>query len=141
MNLEVDVCELGKILKEIEKNYELNILVKSNLSGGWMTITGKASIEKHPYESESGCSSKKDNIIHIRIKEDKEDGVLIKITGAKDKKFNVDISSGKYKEISKVGLNIDMIETNENETKLRIDENIIFTIKTNAEKINELINQ
>ena len=122
MNLEVDVCELGKILKEIEKNYELNILVKSNLSGGWMTITGKASIEKHPYESESGCSSKKDNIIHIRIKEDKEDGVLIKITGAKDKKFNVDISSGKYKEISKVGLNIDMI-------------------KTNAEKINELINQ
>ena len=34
MNLEVDVCELGKILKEIEKNYELNILVKSNLSGG-----------------------------------------------------------------------------------------------------------
>lgn len=34
-----------------------------------------------------------------------------------------------------------MIKTNENETKLRIDENIIFTIKTNAEKINELINQ
>ena len=27
MNLEVDVCELGKILKEIEKNYELNIIV------------------------------------------------------------------------------------------------------------------
>lgn len=104
-----------------------------------MTITGNASIEKYP--DESGCSGKKDNIIHIRIKEDKEDGALIKITGAKDKKFNVDISSGKYKEISKTGLNLDMIKTNENETKLRIDQNIIFTIKTSVEKINELINK
>ena len=34
-----------------------------------------------------------------------------------------------------------MIKTNENETKLRIDENIIFTIKTSVEKIKELINQ
>lgn len=141
MNLEVDICGLGKILKKIDENYELNILVKSNLSGGWMTITGKASIEKHPYEIESVCSSKKDNIIHIRIREDKEDGVLIKITGARDKKFNIDISAGKYKEISKTGLNLDMIKTNENETKLRIDENIIFTIKTSVEKIKELINQ
>lgn len=141
MNLEVDIYELGKILKKIEENYELNILVKSNLSGGWMTITGKAFIEKHPYEIGSECSSKKDNIIHIRIKDDKEDGVLIKITGARDKKFNIDISAGKYKEISKTGLNLDMIKTNENETKLRIDENIIFTIKTSVEKIKELINQ
>ena len=47
----------------------------------------------------------------------------------------------KYKEISKTGLNLDMIKTNENETKLRIDENIIFTIKTSVEKIKELINQ
>ena len=33
MNLEVDICGLGKILKKIDENYELNILVKSNLSG------------------------------------------------------------------------------------------------------------
>lgn len=141
MNLELDVCELGRVLKTIEEKYDLDILVKANLSGGWMTMTGKATIEKYPDESAKGCSSKKDNIIHIRIKENEESGILIKITGASDKKFLVDISSTRYKEISKMGLNLDVIKINKNESKFRIDENIIITIKASVEEIKQLINK
>lgn len=140
MNLELDVCELGRVLKAIEEKYDLNILVKAKLSGGWITMTGKATIEKYPDESAVGCSGKKDNIIHIRIKENEENGALIKVTGAKDKKFYVDISSTRYKEISKAGLNLDVIKINENESKLRIDENIIITIKASVDEINQIIN-
>ena len=141
MNLELDVCELGRVLKAIEEKYDLDILVKAKLSGGWITMTGKATIEKYPDENAGACSGKKDNIIHIRIKENEESGILIKITGASDKKFLVDISSTRYKEISKMGLNLDVIKINKNESKFRIDENIIITIKASVEEIKQLINK
>jgi len=140
MKLELTVCELGKILKEIEEKYKLDILVKSTLSGGWMTITGEAIILKAPSYKKVGCCGNGDNIIDIKIKnENNEEGTVIKITGAKNKKFNVDISSTRYKEVFSDKLTINKIKVNENESKLRIDEDIIFTIKASVDEITEII--
>ena len=140
MKLELTVCELGKVLKKIEEKYKLDILVKSTLSGGWMTITGEAIILKIPSDIKVVASGKSDNIIDIKIKnEDNQDGIVIKITGAKNKKFNVDISSTRYKEVLSNKLTINQIKVNENESKLRIDENIIFTIKASVDEIVRII--
>lgn len=139
MKLELTVYKLGKVLKKLAENYELPVLIKSNLSGGWMTITGKASILKIPNDTSTGCGGK-DNIIHIGIKSENDlEGTVIKITGAKDKKFNLDISSSRYREISPNNLTINQIKINENESKLKIDENIIFTIDAPAQEIEKVI--
>ena len=58
MKLELTVCELGEVLKKIEEKYKLDILVKSTLSGGWMTITGEATILKVPSDKKVGCCGK-----------------------------------------------------------------------------------
>jgi|GEM_PF-788917 len=140
MKLELDIYELGEILRKIEEKYKLNILVKATLSGGWMTITGETSILKIPTNSKEGCCKKSDNIIDIKIlSEDNQDGIIIKLTGAKNKKFNVDISSTRYKDILSNKLKPNEIKINENESKLRIDEDIIFTIKTSVDEIGEII--
>jgi hypothetical protein len=140
MKLELTVCELGKVLKEIEEKYKLDILVKSTLSGGWMTITGEAIVLKAPSDKKVSCCGNGDNIIDIKIKnENNEEGTVIKITGAKNKKFNVDISSTRYKEVFSDKLTINQMKVNENESKLRIDEDIIFTIKASVDEIAEII--
>lgn len=136
MKLELTIDELGKSLKKLEEKYKLDMLVKLTLSGGWMTIKGEATILKIPNDLEINCSGNSDNIIDIKIKsEDNEEGGIIKITGAKNKKFNVDISSTRYKELRPNNLTINQIKVNENESKLRIDEDIIFTIKASVDKI------
>jgi len=140
MKLELTVCELGKVLKKLEEKYKLDILVKSTLSGGWMTITGEAIILKAPVDKKVGCCGNGDNIIDIKIKnENNQEGTVIKITGAKNKKFNVDISSTRYKEVSSDKLTINQIKVNEDESKLRIDEDIIFTIKESVDEIAKII--
>ena len=140
MKLELTVCELGKILKKIEEKYKLDILVKSTLSGGWMTITGEAIILKAPSNVKVGCGGKSDNIIDIKIKtEDSQEGIIVKLTGAKNKTFNVDISSTRYKELLSNNLTINQVKINENESKLRIDEDIIFTINAPANEIVKII--
>ncbi|OOM76667.1 hypothetical protein CLPUN_26070 [Clostridium puniceum] len=140
MKLELDIYELGEILRKIEEKYKLNILVKSTLSGGWMTITGEAAIIKVPANAKTGCCKKSDNIIDIKIlSENNQDGIIIKFTGAKNKKFNVDISSTRYKEVLSNKLEQNEIKINENESKLRIDKDIIFTIKTSMDEIAEII--
>jgi len=140
MKLELDIYELGEILRKIEEQYKLNILVKAALSGGWMTITGEASILKIAVDIKTGCCKKSDNIIDVKIlSEDNQDGIIIKLTGAKNKKFNIDISSTRYKDILSNKLKPNEIKINENESKLRIDEDIIFTIKTSVDEIAEII--
>lgn len=140
MVLELTICELGEALKKIEEKHKMNVLIKSNLSGGWMTITGEACMEKIPNPNKVSCSGKEDNIIHIRVKnENNEDGSIIKITGAKNKKFNIDISSSRYRELSPNNLTINQIKVNEKESKLRIDENIIFTINAPVDEIASII--
>lgn len=139
MKLELTVYELGKVLKKIEEKYKLPVLIKSNLSGGWLTITGEANILQIPSDAKTGFCGK-DNIIHMEVKGEKDsDGNVIKITGAKDKRFNIDISSSRYKELSPNNLTINQVKINENESKLRIDEDIIFTIKAPVGDIEKLI--
>lgn len=139
MKLELTIEELGQVLKKLEENYKLYILVKSQLSGGWMTITGETEIIKIPNVISTGCSGKGNNIISMRIKDDSNEGSIVKLTGVKNKAFNVDISPTRYKEISKFGLNLDTIKISENECKLKIDENMIFTIKENVDNIINMI--
>jgi hypothetical protein len=64
MKLELTVFQLGKILKDIEKEYNLNLLIKQNLSGGWLTIIGEATINDYPTEEKIGNN----NIISVNIK-------------------------------------------------------------------------
>lgn len=139
MRFELSINELGEKLKKIGDNNDLSILIKSELSGGWMTLTGDAKIVKIPDNNASGCRSKKDNIIHIQINDNAEQETLVKLTGASNKKFNVDISAGRYRELSNNNLTINQIKVNENETKIRIDENIIFIVKNNVDNILQLV--
>ena len=139
MKFELTIEELGMALDKIGKEHKLNILVKSTLSGGWMTMTGEATILNIPRNIEGGCASKGNNIIDIKINGENQAAVVIKITGAKGKKFNVDISSTRYRELAANNLTINQVKINENECKLRIDEDIIFTIATSAKEIMQLI--
>lgn len=137
MKLELTINELGDILGKISKENNLNILIKSVLSGGWMSITGTAQIIKIPEKNINSC--KKDNIIHIKINEDMKNETLLKLTGANNKRFNVEISEGRYRELSPNKLTINTVKINDNETKIKIDENIIFTVKNNINKILDII--
>ena len=140
MKLKLTVWELGEALNKIEEKYKLDILIKSILSGGWMTIIGEAMILKVPSDISIGCGGKSDNIIDIKIKiENQQDGIIVKLTGAKNKKFIIDISSTRYKEVFSNNLTINQIKVNENESKLRIDEDIIFTIKASVNEIAKII--
>ncbi|HBJ1649110.1 hypothetical protein [Clostridium botulinum] len=139
MKLELTIFELGQALKKIEKNHELDLLIKSTLNGGWMTLRGMANIQKVPGLT-LGCSSKGNNIIDIKIKDNNGQGSTLKLTGAKEKKFNVEISSTRYMELSSRNkANANEIKINKNECKLRIDENMIFTIKASIDEIKEII--
>ncbi|EKQ58177.1 MULTISPECIES: hypothetical protein [unclassified Clostridium] len=140
MKLELTVYELGKALKKLEEKYKLDVLIRLTLSGGWMTVTGEANILKFPNEVKEGCSGKGNNIIDIFVKnENDSEGITVKITGAKNKKFNIDISSTRYKELNTNNLTINQIKINENQSKLRIDEDIIFTIDAPADDILKFI--
>ncbi|MBU3104181.1 UDP-N-acetylglucosamine pyrophosphorylase [Clostridium gasigenes] len=132
MKYELTLYELGKLLKNIREEYKVNLLSKITLSGGWMTITGSVDIEEIP---KTEIISKGNNIISIKVKTNEEEGSILKITGAKDKKFNIDIAQAKFKVISATGININRIQTNNEECKLRIDEDMIFTINTNEDNI------
>ena len=68
------------------------------------------------------------------------EGSSLKITGAKGKTFNIDVSPTKYREFGNSGLSLNKVKVNNNETKLRIDEDMIFTIKnTSVEEVENLI--
>lgn len=136
MKHELTLYELGKLLKNISEEYKVSLLSKITLSGGWMTMTGEASIEEIPT---SEVVMKGNNVISIRVKNNGEEGAVLKITGAKDKKFNIDIEATKFKVISTTGLNIDKLQSSKEECKLRIDEDMIFTINTNAEELIKIL--
>ncbi|MCR4944892.1 MAG: UDP-N-acetylglucosamine pyrophosphorylase [Clostridium sp.] len=140
MNFELDIFELSNLLSKIQKNYKLNIMVKSVQSGGWLTINGEAVILKSAVKGGEGCGSKFNNILHIKILDHAAyDGAVIKLTGAKDKKFKVSLNPAKAMQISKDGSRQMIIK--ENESTLKVDDNIVFSIDESAEKIKTYIEE
>lgn len=126
MKYELTIYKLGKLLKEVSSIYEVDILTKINLSGGWFTLKGSLEVLDIP---EDKTTLKGNNIITLKIKGASNEGFEVKITGAKNKLFNIDIDNTKYKELGGIGLSLDKLKTKQDECKLRIDEDIIFTIK------------
>lgn len=139
MKYELTIIELGKVLKSIEDQYKLNILIKSSLSGGWMTIIGEAEVVSAPKDVANGCAAKFNNIITLRVKDAENEGALIKLTGSKDKKFNVVVDSAKYKEISNGGLSLNAVKTDDKNCTLKIDEDMVFSIKAPKEEVEKLL--
>ena len=135
MKYELTTFELGILLKKIRENNNISILSKINLSGGWLTITGSVEILEIPKNNTIMAGN---NFINIKVSNNNE-GTIIKLIGAKDSKFSIDISPTKFKEIKPSSLSLDMIKENSNECKLRIDEDVIFTINSSAESIAQLI--
>jgi hypothetical protein len=126
MKYELTIYKLGKLLKEVSTLYEVDILTKINLSGGWFTLKGKLEVLDVP---EDRTTIKGNNIITLKVKGPSNEGFEVKITGAKNKLFNIDIDNTKYKELGGHGLALNKLKTKKDECKLRIDEDIIFTIK------------
>lgn len=138
MKYELTIYELGEALKKLEENYKLNVLIKKDLSGGWMTITGEATIDSLAV-LEGGCNGKNVNILNLIVSTEDNNGAVVKFTGSKTKKFSVDIASTRYKEISAGSLSLNQIKIDDTECKLRIDQDIIFTLKAPASEISEII--
>lgn len=126
MKKELDIYNLGKFLNIVTNRYETNILAKVKLSGGAMTITGKVKVVEKPKNIKT---LKGNNIITLSINNNKEEESLLKITGISNKTFSVDLSKTKYKIIGGSTLLLNKTRENDSECKIRIDEDIIFTIK------------
>ena len=131
MKHELKIYELGKLLERVTEAYNTSLLAKINLSGGWMTLQGQVEVKSIPTDK---VVLKGNNIITLNIRDNECEGSLIKITGAKDSKFNIDIAPTKYKEFGATGLNLNKVKINENECKLRIGEDMIFTIRNASVK-------
>lgn len=138
MKFELSIYELSKVLKELEKTYNLNMLIKQTLSGGWITISGTAIVESEAIQG-AGCHGKDINILEIKITTNNDEGSIVKITGSKNKKFIVDIAATRYMELSPSILTMNKIKVNENECKLRIDEDVIFTINSSVDNVVNII--
>lgn len=123
---ELDIYNLGQFLNKLMENYETNILIKIKLSGGAMTINGKVKVIAKPTDIKT---LKGNNIITLAINNNKEDESLIKITGISNKSFNVELSKTKYKIIGGSSLLLNKTRESDSECKIRIDEDIILTIK------------
>lgn len=137
MKYDLNIYELGQLLTKITEEYSVDVLTKLKLSGGWMTMTGEVQVVGAPKDK---VVLKGNNIITLKIKDAGFEGSLLKITGAKDGLFNIDLSPTRYKELGNSGINLNKVKINNNESKLRIDEDIIFTIrKTPIEEIDNII--
>ncbi|TGY43839.1 UDP-N-acetylglucosamine pyrophosphorylase [Clostridium sartagoforme] len=126
MKYDLSIYELGQLLTKLTKDYKVELLSKAKLSGGWMTIVGEVDIISVP---EDKVVIKGNNIITMNIKDQDCGGSYIKITGAKNGVFNIDIANTKYKELGGTGISLNKTKINEDECKLRIDEDMIFTIR------------
>ena len=126
---------MGNLLSEISNKYNVSLLVKRKLSGGFITITGKVEVDYAPTDEKT---LKGNNIIGLKVKND--GGQMdLKITGIKDTLFKVEVSPTKFKEVNIGGLSIDKIQESKEECKVRIDEDLIFTVPAPSEVIEKLI--
>lgn len=102
-----------------------------------MTLMGEAEVVNAPSLA-GGCHG--NNILSIKIKEEgSSEGAIIKLTGAKNKTFNVEIAEGKYKEISKGLISKNTVKVDENECKIKVDDTLVFKVMRSKGEILELI--
>lgn len=135
MVYELTVDKLGKLLNDLTKNYNVKLLVKRKLSGGFITITGEVDVDYFPTDKKT---LKGNNIIGLKVKND--GGELdLKITGIKGDLFKVEFAPTKFKEVSIGGLSMDKIKESTDECKLRVDEDLIFTVPAPCNVVKELI--
>lgn len=132
---ELTVYKLGKLLKELTNDYSINLLVKRKLSGGFITITGEIDVEYFPTEQKT---LKGNNIIGLKVKNNSGE-MDLKITGIKESLFKVEVAPTKFKEINIGGLTVDKIKESKDECKVRVDEDLIFTIPAPCEMVEKLI--
>ena len=137
MNYELTIYELGKLLKDISIANSLKILIKTNLSGGIATMVGDVSIDYIPSEKNSPRGN---NIIGLKISNIENSACDFKITGLKEHKFNVEITSTKYKEVNRIGLSLNKLKENTDECKIKVDNNLIFTVDASLDSLKELLN-
>ena len=50
---ELTVYKLGKLLNELSSQYDVNLLVKRKLSGGFITITGEVNVDYIPTDKKT----------------------------------------------------------------------------------------
>lgn len=137
MKLELSIYELGQVLKKVGSLHKLELVTKVTLNGGWMTLMGEAEVISAPSLG-GGCHG--NNILSIKIKEEgSSEGAIIKLTGAKNKTFNVEIAEGKYKEISKGLISKNTVKVEENECKIKVDDTLVFKVMKSKDEILELI--
>lgn len=139
MKYEFTVFELGEALKKIEKKLGLKVLVKQTINGGWITVQGDAEIIEHPKKITHGCPGGINNVISIKLSENNVDGSVIKIIGAKNKKFNASLDSAKRITVKKGGLALNQFKEEKEESALKVDDNIVFSIKASAEEVASII--
>lgn len=135
MVYELTVNKLGKLLKDLTNDYDINLLLKRKLSGGFVTITGQVEVDYFPTDQKT---LKGNNIISLKVK-NSAGQIDLKITGIKGTLFKVEVSPTKLKEVSIGGLSMDKIKESKDECKLRIDEDLIFTIPAPYEIVEKLI--
>ena len=116
--------ELGKVLSELSSKHNISMLWREKVSGGFITLTGIIDVEYYPTEK---VMLKGNNIISLNVKTG-DNSNTIKITGMKGEYFDISLAPTKYKEIKSNSLYLNQIQESTTECKLRIDENIIFTI-------------
>lgn len=132
---ELTIYKLGKLLNELSSEYTMKLLVKRKLSGGFITLTGEVNVDYIPSDKKA---LKGNNIIGLNIKNDGGQ-IDLKITGIKDTLFKVEVAPTKFKEVSIGGLSIDKIQESKEECKVRIDEDLIFTVPAPSEVVENLI--
>lgn len=133
MDYELTLYELGNLLNKVIEKYEMTLMIKAKLSGGWMTLKSNVTIDSLPKEEGLTAGN---NVISLKLNNGSED---LKVTGLKNLKFKVSLSAAKYKEINKKGLSLDMVKEKKDKSTLKIDDNMIFAINASVEDVNKLI--
>lgn len=136
MKHELKIYELGKLLERVTEAYNTSLLAKINLSGGWMTLQGQVEVKLIPTDK---VVLKGNNIIGLIVKSTEGAGTELKITGAKDGKFEVAIAPKKVIEIHTGGLGLQVQKEKTDECTIKIDDSMIFTVKASAADVEALV--
>lgn len=136
MKHELKIYELGKLLERVTEAYNTSLLAKINLSGGWMTLQGQVEVKSIPTDK---VVLKGNNIIGLIVKSTEGVGTELKITGAKDGKFEVAIAPKKVIEIHTGGLGLQVQKEKTDKCTIKIDDSMIFTVKASAADVEALV--